>query len=138
MSDRLKTLREKRGRIGADMRAIIDAVEAEGRDLTDEELAKHGELFDAQEVLRGQIQAEERQVEIDREMAERAAAEDKAKATDGGEGGGGESREVPALGAFRRWLMSGQIMGDGAEEFRALQADVDTSGGFLVAPEQFV
>ena len=136
MSDRLKGLREKRGKIGQEMRDILDKATEEKRDPTTEELTKHGDLFDKQETLRQQIEAEERQVEIDREFAERKAAEDEE--TRKKANGGGDTPNDSSHQAFNNWLRSGNIIGDGADEFRALQADADTTGGYLVAPELFM
>lgn len=136
MSEKLKGLREERGKIGAEMRAILDTAETEKRKPTTEELAKHRKLFDTQETLRQQIEAEERQVEIDRELAERKAAEDedaRRKAN-----GGGDTRADLQNRAFSNYLRTGIVAGEGAAEFRALQADADTTGGYLVAPEQFI
>ena len=42
LADRLKALREQRGAIVTEMRAVQDKAVAEKRDMTDEELAKHG------------------------------------------------------------------------------------------------
>lgn len=139
MSDTLKGLREERGKIGVAMRVIVDAAETEKRDLTDEEIAKHGELFDKQEGLRKKIEVGERQQEIDRDLAKRAAQEDEEKRKAAGDAGGpDEQRAALAMTAFNTYLRTGQIAGDGVDELRALQADADTEGGYLVAPEQFV
>lgn len=132
MSERLKGLREKRGKIVTEMRGIIDAAEKDKRELSPEESTKHGELFKTQEGLRVQIEAEERQVELDRQMA---AAEGKRAEAKGGNADGGENR---AMIAFRNFLRTGTIMGDGVEELRALQASSNPEGGFLVAPQEFV
>jgi hypothetical protein len=77
MSDRLKALREKRGVAVKEMRDIIEAAEAEKRDMSAEELEKHGKAFAKVEGLRSQIEAEERTIE-----AERRQAETEARTTD--------------------------------------------------------
>jgi len=132
----LKRLREKRGKIGDEMRKILDTAEAENRDATKEELAKHADLYDKQEELRQNIEAGERQQEVDRELAEKAAEEDRA-AAEGAENTTGESADL-AMRCFDRYLRTAQIGGEGADELRALQADADTEGGYLIAPETFV
>ncbi|MHA1569297.1 MAG: phage major capsid protein, partial [Alphaproteobacteria bacterium] len=68
----LRELRDKRGSTVAAARAILDAAEKEKRDLTDDESAKYDEIFGESEKLRKQIAREERQVEIEREIAEAA------------------------------------------------------------------
>mgnify|MGYP005824440061 CR=1 FL=1 len=131
MSERLKGLREKRGKAIADMQAILDTIEARENDEgTAEELANHARLFDEQERLRKEIEAEERQQDLAREEAARVAAAEGAPAE--------VEDRAGAMGAFRNYLRSGNIAGAGADELRALQADADTEGGFLVVPEEFV
>lgn len=136
MSDRLKALREKRGVAVKDMRDIIDAAEAEKRDMTAEEVQKHSDAFKKVESLRTQIDAEERTIE-----AERHAAEDAAKAGDAArarEKGKALAPEEKCRAGFRNWLQTGKFVGEGAEEFRAFQAGSDTEGGYVVPPQEVV
>ncbi|KAF0097825.1 MAG: Phage major capsid protein [Rhodospirillaceae bacterium] len=139
MSDRLKALREKRGQAVSDMRAITEAAEKEKRDLSAEELDKHGTIFKTVDGLRQQIEAEERTIE-----ATRQAAADELRDNDSGRKPGGEGEETPEkrqMKAFRRFLTGGTAAvgnGDGAEELRALQAGSSAEGGYLVAPQEFV
>jgi HK97 family phage major capsid protein len=133
MSNRLKELREKRGKTVKEMRDLIETAETENRDLTAEELERHGQHFALVEQLRGQIEALERSQEAERVAAAREidTGDETAKKDPG-------SVEERVMGCYRRYLRTGRIEGEGAEEFRALQADVDTEGGFLRAPQQFV
>ena len=132
----LKELLERRGKLIHDMKAVVDRAEAEKRDLTDEENARHGDLFKQQESVAGQIAVQRRQTELDREMAaaQLAREDDERKARPG------EPRSVADLRmeGFRAWLCGRQAAAEAAAAFRALQADSDTAGGYLVAPEQFV
>ena len=73
MTTSLKDLRERRGRLVADMRGLLDAASAETRDLTTEEQSRYDEMFAEQERVGGQIAREERQQDLDRRMAETAA-----------------------------------------------------------------
>jgi HK97 family phage major capsid protein len=140
MSDRLKELREKRGKLIHDLRAIIAAAEKEKRDMTADELAKHEEIFNSSETARKQIEAEERTAEIERQEAEEAGRTAEARARAGGDTQPGHDKviEEKRLAAFRRYLRSGTIAGDGEKELRDIQAGTDTEGGFIVAPQQFV
>jgi HK97 family phage major capsid protein len=138
MNERLRILRAERASIVTEMRAMVDLAEREKRDLTDEELSRHGELYGQQENRQRQIEAEERQIELDRRQAEAAGGEARATPENRGDGDGRRTAEDLRFQAFRSWLATGHVMGEGAEEFRALQADHDSQGGFLVAPEQFV
>lgn len=135
MSDRLKALREKRGKIWNEMKAITEKAETEKRDLTNEELARHGELFGESDTARKQIEAEERSVEIARqqaadELAERDRTKDADRNSDGD-----AAVEKRKIEAFRGFLRSGRIT---PEERAALNAGTDTEGGYLVAPTTFV
>lgn len=131
MSPKLKELREQRAKIVADMRSLLTLAETEKRASTPEETAKHEELFNKTEELRKAIVSEERQVELDRELATKNDDEARARA--------GEQPDKAAelrLKGFRNWLKGSA--GDGMAEFRALSVGTDTEGGYLVTPEQFV
>jgi HK97 family phage major capsid protein len=153
MSNRLKELREKRAKIVTDMRAILEKADTEKRSASAEEQARYDEMFGRTEELRTNIATEERQIELEREMAASADREQRENRDAGGEGGelrgeqrggrrGGERTPDPAaelrMKGFRSWLRNGAAIGEGAAEFRNLSVGVDTEGGFLVAPEQFV
>lgn len=75
MSNRLKELRNKRGKLVAEMDEIVAAAEKENRELTKEQAEKHGKLFDQQHQLGETILAEERQQELRRGEEERRARE---------------------------------------------------------------
>lgn len=137
MSDRLKALREKRGQAVTNMRALTELAEKEKRDLTSDELAKHGDIYKSVDELRQQIEAEERTIEASRQAAadeietrelNKKPADDKKL----------DTPEKRAMAGFRHYLATGQVGGEGAEEFRALQAGNSAEGGYLVAPNEFV
>lgn len=133
----LKELRNKLGKLIHNMRAILDKAEEEKRDLSNEEDKNYNLFFAEQEKLSASIKREERQVELDREAAELKLRDDKKnekKTLPSGK----ESTDDLRMKAFRSWIKTGEISGEGAEEFRALQADIDTTGGYLVVPEQFI
>lgn len=138
---KLKELREERGKLVHDARQILDKAEAEKRSLTAEEDSKYKELFGKQEELRAKIEREEQMQEAERQAAEatlRNKDDGKGKGKEGGapeQRGKRDSDEYRA--AFSRFLTQG-IRSLTDAEVRALQADSDTSGGFLVAPQQFV
>ncbi len=140
MSQKLKELRDQRGQLVHDARQILDRAEAEKRELTAEEDGKYKELFGKQETLRGQIEREEQMAEAERQTAD-AALRHKDAGKKAGETG--EQRATGARGtdeyraAFRKFLVGGKDALDAAE-IRALQADSDTAGGYMVMPEQMV
>lgn len=135
MTNRLRELQEKRQKSVAASRAILDQAEKEGRALTTEEQVNWDKAFSEQEELRSSIEREQRQIDLDREMAEtrgRTQAES-------GEGGNAMSKDELEMRGFRGRILNGPgYGGEGAQEFRALQADADTAGGYLVTPQQFV
>lgn len=135
MSDRLKALREKRAVVWTSMTAITDKAATEKRDLTKEEVAEHGKLFDEAEGLRGQVDTEERSLEVQRQRAAAELAErDRNKEADRNSDGdaAAEKRNVES---FRTYLRGEKLTG---EQRAALNAGTDPEGGFLVAPTTFV
>ena len=140
MSEKLKKLRDQRGQLVADARAIIDKADAEKRGLSTEEDAKYTEIFGRQEEVRAAIEREEQQQEIERQSAETALRnKDAAK----GDGKVDPEKRVGARGSeeyravFNRYMLQGP-QGISDAEKRALQADSDPAGGYMVASEQFV
>lgn len=69
MSNRLKELRQERGRLVEQMQGLVDKAANEKRALSTEEDAEWTRLDQAQEALKGQITREERQADLAREMA---------------------------------------------------------------------
>ena len=132
MSHRINELRQSRAKIAADMRALLDQITTEKREPSDEESARHDEMFGKTETLRKQIDAETRQVELDREMAANSEAEQRAR-----KGDAPDNHAEVRMKGFRSWLKGSQS-GEGVAEFRALSVGTDTEGGYLVTPEQFV
>jgi HK97 family phage major capsid protein len=138
MSQKLKEMRDARGKAVADARAILDKAEGEKRGLNAEEEAKYKEIFGKQEELRAAIEREEQLVEVERQAAEQTLRDKDQRREDKT-----EQRGVTARGseeyraAFRRFLVGGrQALTE--SEVRALQSDVDTAGGYMVMPEQMV
>lgn len=130
----LKTLREERGKLISDARAIVDLAETENRGLSAEESAKYDDLFAKADELRDKIDREERLRDAERTLDEVVDATERR----GEREKGGDKAAERTFHVFRSWLKSGTVSGDGAEEFRALSAGVATDGGYLVIPEQFV
>lgn len=138
----LKDLREQRGKLVHDARAILDKAETDKRELTAEEDGKFKELIGKQETLRSQIEREEQLSETERQLAEA-----ELRNRDSGKGKqapGNESRIIVGKrgsdeyrATFDRFLAGGRDSLSEAES-RALQSDTDTAGGYKVASEQFV
>lgn len=138
----LNELRRKRGSIVNQMRSLADAAEAEYKSgkrtanaLTAEEDAKYAAMDHDQEELRKEIEREERllSLEEERETADptpMAKPEERGKPKRPRETGEYES-------AYRSYLANG-LRNVTPQELRALQADSDTTGGYVVTPQQFI
>ena len=128
----LMELRNQRGVVAKNMRDMLDKAEAEGRDLNAEETPIYDKMFDEQDGLAKRVFRQIKHQELDREMAANALETEKKS-----DRKNPQSLEERQMSGFRGYLL-GNPDADGMAEFRALQADIDTQGGYLVAPEQFV
>lgn len=134
----LNELRQKRAKITADQRAILDKAEADKREMTADENTNYENLDKEFTRVDGEIRKEE--VLQTREAEQAKLLKDKAKAVIDPESP--EERKDPRAtpeyrSAFSRYLRNGRQALTEAEH-RALQADVDTQGGYMVAPTQMV
>lgn len=128
----LKSLRQERAKAVEDARALVDKAEGEKRDMSNEERASFDTLMSRAEALRKQIE-DETALRAHEEMLERTREADDRRERDARRAGEAD----PMLG-FRSWLMGERGSNEHVEAFRALSAGVNTEGGYLVAPEQFV
>jgi HK97 family phage major capsid protein len=146
---RSSELREKRAKLIADARAICDTSEKAGRSsLNTEEQASYDKLWKDVVDFRKEIdrleQLEAEELGLTKSVRESAAA----KEDRGGSVDPAKPTHNPNLGpAYRqhpkyREAFQHFIVGESREkinaEVRALQADLDVSGGYLTAPTQFV
>lgn len=134
MSKKLNELRQERSTIITAARALLDVADTEKRSLTDEESTKYDDLMTQQDDLRAKVEREERQVELERDLL----AQHAPGAPGGGEGGGAPADQEQRIARALDRLFRGGRDAMTAEDYRALQADSDTAGGYLVMPEQFV
>lgn len=154
-------LRQKRAKLIADARALLDRANGEKRDLVQEEQNNWDTMMNEADRLRTQIDREERLMVSESETSDTPVTAD---LRDGRGGEGGDRIEfrsrgmlgtdqadpdwrsdpqwqrllrtasAPYRAAFRGFLRGRPISG----ELRALQADLDTAGGNLMAPIQMV
>lgn len=140
MSNRLKELREKRGKAIEDMRAVVTAAEAAGRaTMSAEDQALYDKHFKAHTELSDEIKREEQLTNLERESALRALPN---SALGSGPGASAAELENQAkaereMKAFNMALIRG-MGGVPAELRNDLKVGVDTEGGYLVPPMQFV
>ncbi|MBK5994915.1 phage major capsid protein [Streptomyces sp. MBT58] len=123
---KIRELRTKRTKLGADARAIMQEAEDAGRSMTPEEEIKFDKLMDERDGVDKTIERAERLEDDDRN--DDIENDDKPN---GGRGGDA------AMGALRAYVLGGRSVLTDAQA-RALNAGHDPEGGFLVAPQQFV
>ena len=144
MNERLRKLLAERAKIVTDQRALIDTAEKEKRAMSSDENTNYENMEKRFDELDKDIEKEKRL--ISREATLKDSADIFKPAPSGGEVRTIEYRgmkiTLPAntdmqMRAFNTFLSRG-LQAVVAEELRALQADADIYGGFLVAPQQFV
>lgn len=135
----LKELREKRAKLIKDARDILNKADTEKRGLTTEEQSQYDTMFAEANTLRSRIETEERQREAERELEELANDNEERNRTPGADRGERRDQVSNVMLAFRSYLVGGSAgAGEGADELRALSAGVNTEGGYIVTPEQFI
>lgn len=127
----IKALRAERAKAVEDARALVNAAEAEKRELTDDENRQFGAFMDEAEKIAGKIQKEEQLRDAERAIDQFKEDEERSKHKE-------RNGEPSAVRGFQEWLTRGHVANENGEAFRALSAGVNTEGGYLVAPEQFV
>lgn len=132
----LKEMRLNYAKLIKENRDILDKAEKEKRSLTSEEEQQYNRIDEDIDKLQADIQREERQQEREAEMRKIPGDIEKPNPEEGAEQRNKEQQELRNQ-AFTKYLTRGQSALN-QEEFRALQADIDPDGGFLVPPEQFV
>lgn len=145
MNQKSKELRASRAKIVTDQRALLDAAEVAKRALTADENTNYENMDAEVDRLTREIEREEKLEVRELEMNTSLDTFKPAPA------GNNEKRSIQYRGqtvqfaenadvqdrAFKTFLSRG-LSAVAGEELRALQADADIYGGFLVAPQQFV
>jgi len=162
----LRQMLERRARLVAQARGLLDGAAGEDRDLTAEEQGQYDSLMDEIGQLTERIQREERLMTVERNLQATMGAA--TRPDPDGEPGDERNDTPPAIEfrsrgmqqineqdpawlenrewaramrtaapeyvrAWRQWARTGE-----EGELRALQADLDASGGYLRPPMQFV
>lgn len=133
-------LREKRAGFINQARELVDRADAEKRDFSAEDEAQYEKLIGEADKLQAEIERREKLERMEvgiGEVEEPVRPETRTREQDT------ESRKAMVeMAGFRHWLNNG-IKGMAADQMkvyqeRALQADSDIYGGFLMAPMQWV
>lgn len=145
MNEKIRKLLAERAKIISDQRALLDKADAEKRSLSSDENIDY-ENMDAE------VDRLTRDIEREKKLeARESEINDPASPFKPAPSGQPESRTIEYRGqkinlapnadvqrrAFNTFLARG-LSAVGQDEMRALQADADIYGGFLVAPQQFV
>ncbi len=121
-------LRQKRAKAVADARAFLDRAEKENREMTPEERTSYDTAFTEAQKLKGQIDTEERQLELEKEIGgQQLENRDNPKP---------ETLEDKQMAAFRSYLAGGTSE-KYVQDMRALQMENPAQAGYLVAPQKF-
>jgi HK97 family phage major capsid protein len=147
MNERIRELLAERAKVVADQRAMLDKAEEEKRDLSADENINYENMDKDVDKLTRNI---EREKTLEAREKEIKSLADNFK-PDPGDKKPDEVRTLEYRGQKitlpantdiqnRAWntFLSRGIGAVGVDEMRALQADADIYGGFLVAPQQFV
>ncbi len=135
MNKRVREMLEQRARLAEEAGRILTRAEGEKRQLTSEEQAQFDALHQAIAALKVDADALAatlaKQAEVEAELEGARTVPES-----GAESRSGNGRVSSAIKAFRSFLVNGRGSLTG-EELRALQVDSPTSGGYLVAPQEF-
>lgn len=123
--DRVLELRNRKAKLVAEARALLDRAEGEKRGLSSEEQASYDKMMEDVSKCSADVQREERLAALEAELRDIPPAPRP--------GNPGATPEERKLSAFRSFLQTGN-----AAEYRALANDSDAAGGYLHAAEQFV
>lgn len=126
--------KQKRAALIEEGRKLIDKADGESRALSSEENDQYERIHSDIAGLSKTIDAQEKQKDLERSLAGAVEKEQERQEQKG------EQRTSADLlmEAARSFVATGSISGEAGEEFRNLQAGVDTEGGYLMMPEQFV
>jgi HK97 family phage major capsid protein len=145
MRKKLKEIREQMAKLLADMRAINDKALEEKREFTTDETESYEKMEADYDSLEAKAERLKKMIEReDRAMLNgKTDPIDPADPKDPPAGGDGDpaSDEGLEMRVFNTFLTSGTLGMFSPEEqraLRALQADSDIYGGYLVAPQKFI
>lgn len=133
-----KELLEKRAQLVAEARQIVDRADKEDRELTGEESANFDKYMSEADTLLERSERATRLESAEKSLqdVEPVISEPDPISDDAPEPR--TDRSEQEMRAFRNFIQYGNRSNWPDNEIRALQADLDVSGGYTVAPPQFV
>lgn len=132
---KIKEKIDSRSQLVTQAREIVDLVDSEKREMTDEEQEKYDKMLDDVEKLSGEIDREQKLLAVEANLSKVEDIEDivKPDVKSDKDKGDKEFRKT----AFRKFIKSG-LSDLNADEKRALSAGTDSEGGYTIPPEEFV
>jgi len=135
---RIIEMRQERAKLVKEAREILDLQEVEKRDLSAEEEQRYDRLMEEVDKLGTRIEREERQAALEAGLEDDPPSQRDKGPWPTDDKGKMEDRASEAyMSAFQRFVTSGTSALT-ADEYRAMQADNDVGGGYIVAPQKFV
>jgi len=140
-------LRQEAFKLTTEARALMEAIDGEkDREWLPEDEARHSKMASDAMALKAKADRLDEQEKLEaenREVAEVIPPVDEVRRTDGSADEQRAAAEAELASAFNDVMFYRGFSGPTQEaqrvyEERALQADIDTTGGYLVAPGQFV
>jgi HK97 family phage major capsid protein len=132
---KLQDLRDERVALVKSAREILDTAETENRDLTAEEQQKYDRLMEKVDKNADKIKNEERVAALETALDEPINEAIKPESEERADGKPADPRATEEYrAAYSYWVATGDM----APEFRALQMDSDTAGGYTVLPQKTV
>jgi len=146
----LNEKRQKRAELVNEARTLLDTAEKENRDLTTEEDNQYERIMTDVDTMGNEIQTSERQQarrskvegltrDLESSQGRFVGAQDLQNEGDGG--GVGRTLKPRETEEYRNaftGFIRRDLKGLSPDEYRALQADGDVSGGYVVTPQQFI
>lgn len=134
----IREMKEKRAALVKEARKILDFAESEKRDLSGEENTEYERMMQEVDSIGNKIEREEKLRSVEDNLENR----DGTFKNDGEKPKDGEKREFTPVSeeyrsAYSKFLVEGRSALS-ESELRAMQADSDIGGGYLVAPQQMV
>lgn len=136
--DKITELRKKRAQLVTEARTVLDSAESEKRDMSQAENEQYDAIMADVDKSGLDIQREERMIAAEVEARKNNPALPPTEPPKGEPENRTDPRETSEYrSAFVKYMRGGR--GNVNEtEYRAMQADSDATGGFLVAPQTFV
>ena len=135
----LRELMDKRARLITEARGVVEGAEKENRNLTAEEQTRYDKLMSDALDLKTRIDRAAALTDEEQRAGEAyQGSQMRNQPQDNGEQRNQNPRETPEYRKAFEVFLRGGFNALGPVEHRALQSDLNTSGGYLVTPMQFV